>query len=622
MKQLNLKTLFTADTTGIKKGASDAKNAIKDFDNAASSAMNDVLEGFGAGFGKIGSYLSAFQGGLLKVTQGFGSATSAAGGLTKAMGVLKTALVASGIGVLIAALGSVYSYFTKTQEGSDQLAVSMSRLKQVWRSLGDTASAVGQAIMEKAFGVKNEYQSFMEMWLKIKDAFSSKRFDNSEEYEKKRIEYEQLQIQYTKELSNLQIQLAEKRREAEDKTKYSAKERLDILEEVLKLEDSIIDRRKKLAQEELELKRMENDMSNSTRKDLLAEAELEAKVNQIEAERAMFQKEQVAKRNEINNAARKEQQEYANMITALSDIQQLTAKIKETEDQKLEAAKLTYSQDAVNKSLQEEINELTSQRETALDKLIGKMGSMTNEQLKQLLSLKEFKAIMDELAGRIDTQIVNTTAARVDMDLNPLEDLANSPELQDIKKKVEDSITIEPLVRVGIDDKVLQDTEEKLESVVVNWTGTLSSVISSFAESIGTLIGDLLSGEAGTMENFMDNILSIIAKGISQVGQMLIMLGIAALKFKSVLSNPWAAIAVGAALVALAAMVSAAFGNVTSGGAATGVAGGGTLDVPKGYTNTWEANQPEVKFSGEFVVDGTRLVAVINNTNQKKLRTT
>ena len=622
MKQLNLKTLFTADTTGIKKGASDAKTAIKDFDNAASSAMNDVLEGFGAGFGKIGSYLSAFQGGLLKVTQGFGSATSAAGGLTKAMGVLKTALVASGIGVLIAALGSVYSYFTKTQEGSDQLAVSMSRLKQVWRSLGDTASAVGQHIVESILGTKHQTASLLEMWLKFRDAFSSERFDNSEEYEKKRIEYEQLQIQYTKELSNLQIQLAEKRREAEDKTKYSAKERLDILEEVLNLEDSIIDRRKKLAQEELELKRMENDMSNSTRKDLLAEAELEAKVNQIEAERAMFQKEQVAKRNEIINAARKEQQEYANMITALSDIQQLTAKIKETEDQKLEAAKLTYSQDAVNKSLQEEINELTSQRETALDKLIGKMGSMTNEQLKQLLSLKEFKAIMDELAGRIDTQIINTTAARVDMDLNPLEDLANSPELQDIKKKVEDSITIEPLVRVGIDDKVLQDTEEKLESVVVNWTGTLSSVISSFAESIGTLIGDLLSGEAGTMENFMDNILSIIAKGISQVGQMLIMLGIAALKFKSVLSNPWAAIAVGAALVALAAMVSAAFSNVTTGGATSGISAGGTLDVPKGYTNTWTAEQPVVQVSGELRGEGTQLVAVIKNVNQKKLRTT
>lgn len=622
MKQLNLKTLFTADTTGIKKGASDAKNAIKDFDNAASSAMNDILEGFGAGFGKIGSYLSAFQGGLLKVTQGFGSATSAAGGLTKAMAVLKTALVASGIGVLIAALGSVYSYFTRTQEGSDQLAVSMSRLKQVWRSLGDAASAVGQAMMERMFGLKNGYQTFAEAALKIVDAFSSKRFDNAEEYEKKRIDYEKLQIQYTKELSDLQIQLAEKRREAEDKTKYSAQERLDILEEVLKLEDSIINRRKDLAQRELELKRMENDMSNSTRKDLLAEAELEAKVNQIEAERAMFQKEQVAKRNEINNAARKEQQEYANMITALSDIQQLTAKIKETEDQKLEAAKLTYSQDAVNKSLQEEINELTSQRETALDKLIGKMGSMTNEQLKQLLSLKEFKAIMDELAGRIDTQIINTTAARVDMDLEPLQDLSNSPELQDIKKKIEDSITIEPLVRVGIDDKVLRDTEEKLENVVVNWTGTLSSVVSSFAESIGTLIGDLLSGEAGTMENFMDNILSIIAKGISQVGQMLIMLGFAALKFKSVLSNPWAAIAVGAALVALAAMVSAAFSNVTSGGAATGVAGGGTLDVPKGYTNTWTAEQPVVQVSGELRGEGTQLVAIIKNVNQKKLRTT
>ena len=229
---------------------------------------------------------------------------------------------------------------------------------------------------------------------------------------------------------------------------------------------------------------------------------------------------------------------------------------------------------------------------------------------------------MDELAGRIDTQIINTTAARVDMDLEPLQDLSNSPELQDIKKRIEDSITIEPQVKVGIDDKVLQDTEEKLEGVVVNWTGTLSSVVSSFAESIGTLIGDLLSGEAGTMENFMDNILSIIAKGISQVGQMLIMLGFAALKFKSVLSNPWAAIAVGAALVALAAMVSAAFSNVTSGGAATGVAGGGTLDVPKGYTNTWAAEQPVVQVSGELRGEGTQLVAVIKNVNQKKLRTT
>ena len=208
------------------------------------------------------------------------------------------------------------------------------------------------------------------------------------------------------------------------------------------------------------------------------------------------------------------------------------------------------------------------------------------------------------------------------MDLNPLEDLANSPELQDIKKRVEDSITIEPKVKIGIDDKALESSNEKLKEVEVSWTSTLSSVVSSFADSIGTLLGDLLSGEADAMDNFMDNILNILAKGISQVGQMLIQLGIAAIAFKSVLSNPWAAIAVGAALVALAAMVSAAFSNVTSGGAATGVAGGGTLDVPKGYTNTWTAEQPVVQVSGELRGEGTQLVAVIKNVNQKKLRTT
>ena len=229
---------------------------------------------------------------------------------------------------------------------------------------------------------------------------------------------------------------------------------------------------------------------------------------------------------------------------------------------------------------------------------------------------------MDELAGRIDTQIINTTAARVDMDLNPLEDLANSQDLQNVKKEIEDSITIEPLVRIGIDDAALEKSKEKLKQVEVSWTSTLSSVVSSFADSIGTLIGDLLSGEAGAMDNFMDNILNILAKGIGQVGQMLIQLGFAVLAFKSVLSNAWAAIAIGAALVALAATVSSAFANVTTGGAVTGVAGGGTLDVPKGYTNTWTAEQPVVQVSGELRGEGTQLVAVIKNVNQKKLRTT
>ena len=623
MKELNLKTKFTADTTGIKKGATDAKTAIKDFDNAANSAMNDILEGFGAGFGKIGTYFSAFQGGLLKMTQGFGNASSAASGLTKAMGVLKTALVASGIGVLVAALGSVYSYLTRTQEGSDQLAVSMSRLKQVWRSLGDTASAVGQAIMEKAFGIKSEYQSFMEMWAKIKDAFSSQRFDNSEEYEKKRIQYEQLQIQYTKELSDLQIKLAEKRREVEDKSKYSAQERLQLLDEVLSIENQIISRRQRLAQEELSLKQMENAMSNSTRKDLLAEAELEAKVNQIKAEGAMFQKEQVAKRNEIINAARKEQQAYSEMIGSLEQIKILSAKIEQTEQQRTKAVGLIYSSEAVSKSLTEEINDLTAERETQLDKLIGKMSTMTEQQLQQLMSLRQFRDIMDELAGKIDEQIISTTTMRVDMEINPLQDVSNLKSLEDLKKKIEEKIQIEPQVTsIGIDTKAIEETNEKLQEVVVNWSSTLSSVISSFAESFGSLLGDLMSGEEDAMSNFMDNILNTIAKGISQVGQMLIQLGIAAIAFKSVLSNPYAAIAIGAALVALAAMVSSAFNNVTTGGAAAGLSAGGTLDVPKGYYNSWSAEPQVVTVTGELKGEGSQLVAVINNATKKKLKTT
>ena len=51
---LNLKALFTADTSGIKDGAKEATQSIKDFESGAGSVLDKFTGMFGTSFGDTG----------------------------------------------------------------------------------------------------------------------------------------------------------------------------------------------------------------------------------------------------------------------------------------------------------------------------------------------------------------------------------------------------------------------------------------------------------------------------------------------------------------------------------------------------------------------------------------
>lgn len=81
-----------------------------------------------------------------------GPAMSAAAGGTKkvstAMKVLRGAIISTGIGALIVALGSLISYFTSTQEGADKLSRVLTPIKVVFASIYGVVQNVGKAIAE------------------------------------------------------------------------------------------------------------------------------------------------------------------------------------------------------------------------------------------------------------------------------------------------------------------------------------------------------------------------------------------------------------------------------------------------------------------------------------------
>ena len=68
-------------------------------------------------------------------------------GVVAGMKTLKGAIISTGIGALIVALGTLVSYFTTTEEGSKKLAIATETLSILWGKLVDVAAGLGESLM-------------------------------------------------------------------------------------------------------------------------------------------------------------------------------------------------------------------------------------------------------------------------------------------------------------------------------------------------------------------------------------------------------------------------------------------------------------------------------------------
>ena len=88
---------------------------------------------------------------LDKMTGGAVSAFKGiAGGIKKAVLGMKTfkgALISTGIGALVVAVGSLVAYFTSTQKGAEKLEIAMAGLKIIFAKITDVASDLGEDIV-------------------------------------------------------------------------------------------------------------------------------------------------------------------------------------------------------------------------------------------------------------------------------------------------------------------------------------------------------------------------------------------------------------------------------------------------------------------------------------------
>ena len=162
----NLKVRFGVDSRDFKKGLKDGESALKSFKKGAGTALEEFASLFEINMKSVNEAISTaskalnFLGSNLKAAQGGAKAFAVS------LNVLKTAIVSTGIGALIVALGSLIAYFKSSGEGADRLAIIIARLKSVIDNIIDRFRIFGAGLADIFSG------KFTSGWDQLKSAFA------------------------------------------------------------------------------------------------------------------------------------------------------------------------------------------------------------------------------------------------------------------------------------------------------------------------------------------------------------------------------------------------------------------------------------------------------------------
>lgn len=340
---------------------------------------------------------------------------------------------------------------------------------------------------------------------------------------------------------------------------------------------------------------------------------LERKSMASELERAKLE-QQLAQQKEI--AADKEnrslQERYAANQKALALQSEISRKETEIAQEKLDLIREENSlSESMNQDLwaeveaEKELLAIETKRASATKELLGSGAEIANQLKKQ----------------REEEEKIAALKARKEVELTLPEVSAEA-----IQSKIPTTIApIKPVISEEDLEKLRERMKETTSEFTFDIESTFEGVLSGVAASIGDFLAGLVTGEA-KIGDLIGSIVSMLGQALQQIGSALIAYGVSMEAFKKAFSNPYAAIAAGAALMAAGSLLSSLVGRLSSGrvggstiGANAGlIQGGSTLAIAGG--NNWQNQQSQinVNVSGRLIGQGNTLVAVIEQENKRK----
>lgn len=215
-------------------------------------------------------------------------------GATKSTKALKVALLASGVGAIAVAVGTLAANLGNSEEGANRVSKVMKQLGVIVGNVTDIFYSLGTAV----FALLN--RDFDLMKSSFEDATNRiKNFGDETEREiklqgdlaDKQAELNKIERKLILDRSKANRDRAELLEKAANREQYTATQRIEFLKEAGRIEEEITNAEIKAAELRLEIKEQENTLSESSKEDLDEEARLKAAVIDLETARLSKQKE-------------------------------------------------------------------------------------------------------------------------------------------------------------------------------------------------------------------------------------------------------------------------------------------------------------------------------------------
>lgn len=278
----NLKAKFGVDTSDFKKGLKDGERAVSDFKGVAGSQIEELAGMFGVNMSAVNDAIGTAGRSLNFVGQSFKGAAAGGNIFKIALTGVKLALVSTGIGAIIVALGSLIAYFQKSGKGADQFARILAQVKSVINNVIDRLAIFGKGVYEIATG------KFKQGWEDMKGAFKGIGEEIKNDWTASGILADRLdalddkEIKLITSLEERRAKAAELRRQAKEETEDQRK-KLALIEEAEKITKSVYADQVSVEKERLSIMKEQlqisaQDPTDEQRREI---AEQEAKINTL-----------------------------------------------------------------------------------------------------------------------------------------------------------------------------------------------------------------------------------------------------------------------------------------------------------------------------------------------------
>nr|DAU84715.1 MAG TPA: hypothetical protein [Caudoviricetes sp.] len=419
-------------------------------------------------------------------------------------------------------------------------------------------------------------------------------------------------------------ELEKVRKEAEAAAKKAAVYAKEIFDTTEAMKDKSIEWKKNLA-DVADLMLVASDTSKSTKERQDAVTKAIALQKSTTAEQVEMQKkvaDNIKAQNDLASSSVEDMDRQRNAYAAVNDLQRecnqklrRMVSLQNTIQQSVAATGQKW-RDGINKAVEFGMTEIAKYN-AEMEKAMEMRDKMASDNI-----FAPLKALPGSLTGKADNGV--GLMGGINMDESALKGLKqftqfDTSAVDGLLSKIDPSKLSESFKGYyNFLDEMIKATDDANKALNEAIVGGISDSFQYLANCVAGL--DEMSG-AG----MMNALLSPLAEAAIKMGEIMVSAGLASEAFKSMLTNPYTAIAAGAALIAVGAAAKAGLQAAVN--SATGTSYVASSVASSGYSNnnsgdrSWE-REMTLHVIGTLQADGSKLVAVLNNEANRKRYTT